>query len=109
MRLACPHCGLQALSALRKLALGPARDLSCRACGLRVGTAVGPSLLAFLPCAVVVVAVPLRWISGVEAMAVAGIAAIAATCLLYLWQVPLQRRELTDRRAVAEAQARATH
>lgn len=94
------------MSPWAKLVLGPARSVPCRACGLAVGVAVGPALAAFIPCAAVVVAVPLHWLRGTETMIASGIAAIAATCVLYWRWVPLVRRELTSAAAVKAAHER---
>lgn len=102
----CPHCGLPALPAWRKLALGPTARARCRRCGLAVGVAPGRALVALLPCLAVVAAVTLGWIARPPAMVAAGLAAIGATALLHLAWVPLVRRGLTDAQAVRAAHAR---
>ena len=103
---ACPHCGLAAMSALRKLALGPAAELRCRHCTLAVGVAVGPALLAFVPCLLVIVVVLAGWVREPALLIAGGAAAIVLTGAIYLWNVPLVRRELT-RPAMVEAAQRA--
>jgi hypothetical protein len=101
----CPHCGLQAMSALRKLALGPVAQIACRRCGLAVGVSVGPALLSFVPCAAIVVLVLLGRMHDPPPLIAGAAAAIALTCALYLWWVPLVRRELTRPEAVATARS----
>ncbi len=103
----CPHCGLPALSAWRKLMLGPAARLRCRHCGLQVGVAPLPALASFLPAALLVGAVLAGWITR-PAMMVSGAAlAIGFSVLLYLTVIPLVPRQLTDARAVRSARDRA--
>jgi hypothetical protein len=104
--LTCPHCGLWAMPAWRKLALGPAAEVACRSCGLAVGVAALPALASFVPCALVVLAVLLRWMTRPAPMIIAGAAAIAVTCYAYLLAVPLVRRGFTDARAVRAARER---
>ncbi len=104
MKLTCPHCSLQAMSAWRKLALGPAVRRPCRACGLRVGVEPVRAYAAFLPC--------FALIAGVNSLPVslmlpAAGAALVATFALYLTWVPLAKRQITDPDAVREATARA--
>lgn len=106
MRLVCPHCGLPALSPVRKLALGPAAKLACRRCGLAIGVAPGPALLSFVPSAAIVVAVLMRWLRDPATMIVAAVLALALTSALYLWWVPLVRRGLTLPDAVDAARRR---
>lgn len=101
--LTCPHCGLPAISALAKLALGWARQVPCRACGLRVTVAPLPAVASMLPCALVVLAVSLRWLRDPTTMVLAGVVSFAAMCVLYLWAVPLVRAQVTDASAVARA------
>ncbi|MCR5867105.1 hypothetical protein [Aquincola sp. J276] len=101
-RLQCPHCGLRALSAWRKLALGPAGRARCRSCGLRVGVAPVQALLAMLPSVLVVLAV-LTGIVRQPGLAVgAALLGIACTALAHQ-RIPLVRRQLTDRAAVQRA------
>lgn len=104
--LACPHCGLWAMPAWRKLALGPSAKVACRSCGLAVGVAPLPALAAFTPCMLVVLAVTLRWMTRPLPMILAGVAAIAVTCYAYLLAVPLVPRGFTDARAVRAARER---
>jgi hypothetical protein len=105
-QLTCPHCGLRAMPAWRKLALGPSAKVACRSCGLAVGVAPLPALVSFVPCAVVVLAVTLRWMTRPVPMVVAGAAAIAVTGWAYLLAVPLVPRGFTDARAVRAARER---
>jgi len=92
------------MSALRKLALGPAVEIKCRHCTLAVGVAVGPALLAFVPCTLLVVVVLVGWLDDTRMMVAGGVAAIVLTSVVYLWHVPLVRRELTRPERVEAAQ-----
>jgi hypothetical protein len=105
MKLACPHCSLPALSAARKLLLGPAASLPCRTCGLRVGVEPVRAYVAFLPCLAVVVGV--RALHDVDSMIAAGVLALVLTFALYLQWVPLVKRQITDPDAVRRAVERA--
>ena len=106
MKLTCPHCGLQAMSALKKLSLGWSRSVPCRACGLFVTVSPGPAVLSMLPCLVVVAAAVMRWIRDPVTLALVGVGAIAINVVLHLWWVPLTLAQLTDREAVRRAQER---
>lgn len=102
-RLRCPHCGLAALPAWRKLLLGPAGRTPCRRCGLAVGVAPGPAVLALMPC-LLVVAVALTGGGRRPLLLVAAtVLALATTGVLHLVSVPLVRRQLTDAAAVRRA------
>lgn len=102
-RLRCPHCGLAALPAWRKLLLGPAGRTPCRHCVLAVGVAPGPAVLAWLPC-LLVVAVALSGGGRRPLLLVAAtVLAVATTSVLHLVSVPLVRRQLTDAAAVRRA------
>jgi hypothetical protein len=103
MLIACPHCALPAMPAWRKLAVGPASQVPCRQCGLAIGLAVVPALVSFVPCAVLVVAVLAGWLREPTSMIVCALAALTMTSVLYLWWVPLVRRQLTQPAAVAAA------
>lgn len=100
MRLSCPHCGAQALSVWGKLTLGPAAQRPCSRCGLAVGTAVVPALIALAPCAIEVALLAGRVLRDPPTMIASAAFAFALTCALYLWWVPLAPRELTRRDAV---------
>lgn len=107
MLIHCPHCGLPALSPLRKLALGPSVSIACRHCGLRVGTQPMRALVSFIPSGLLV-----GWVLAAAprdpALTIAlGVLAFTVTCLLYLYWVPLIRRQFTVPEAVREAQERA--
>lgn len=103
----CPHCGLPALSAWRKLLLGPAARVRCRRCGLAVGVAPLPALASFVPAALLVVAVLAGWMTRPATMVAAAALAIGFSALLYVTVVPLVPRQLTDARAVRSARDRA--
>ena len=112
LRLRCPHCGLQALPAWRKCALGWDRPVACRACGLAVQVSSFRAMLATLPI-----------VGGAFALAVYGGLAGAlparpavgmlvlmalASLLAYLFGVPLQRAGRTDAQAVRRARLSGT-
>lgn len=105
MKTTCPHCGLDALPAWRKLALGPVAAVACRRCGLKVSTAVPQSLLAFVPCAGVVVVALGRLVRDPPALVALGAGAWALTAALYLLWVPLVPRQVTRQDAVQAARA----
>jgi len=105
MKLSCPHCSLRALSPARKMLLGPAATLQCRACGLRVGVEPVRAYASFLPCLAVVLGV--RALHDVESMIAAGVTALVLTFVLYLQWVPLVKRQITDPDAVRRASERA--
>lgn len=90
----CPFCGQPALSAWRKLTLGPARSLPCRACGRRVGVAFWPAAAVLAP-AVLFVALARRIAEHGYGLLV------AAAVLVLLWVfvgyarcVPLRKRSI---------------
>jgi hypothetical protein len=103
--LTCPHCGLDALPAWRKLALGPIATVSCRRCGLKVSAAVPQALVAFVPSLVAVVLV----LSGLwhrpATLVTVGAVGWLLTCVLYLLWVPLVPRQVTRQEAVVAARA----
>lgn len=103
----CPHCGLPALSAWRKLALGPAARLRCRHCALFVGVAPLPALASLMPAAMLVVAVLAGWMTRPAMMVAGAVVAVGFSALLYLTVVPLVPRQLTDAHAVQGARDRA--
>ena len=107
MLTSCPHCGLPALPAWRKLALGPAAKAACRRCGLAVGVAPWPALVSLAPCAAVVLAVAAGWLTRPATTIACGLAAIAVTCVAYLTAVPLVPRQRTDMKAVRAARSQA--
>lgn len=106
MKLTCPHCGLPAMSALKKLTLGWSRSVPCRNCGLLVTVSPGPAALSMLPCLVAIVATMMRWMRDPATLVAAGVGLIAINMALYLWWVPLIKAQLTDRQAVRRAQER---
>lgn len=99
-RLQCPHCGHRALPAWRKLCLGPAGRARCRHCGLWVGVAPLPALLAMLPCALVVLVALTGTVRRPLPLVLAAVLAIATTAVLHQLTVPLVRRQLSHRKAV---------
>ena len=106
MQLTCPHCGLQAFGAWRKLSLGPAGRARCACCGLAVGVATLPALAALAPCLALVAIVLLRWVTAPLALVGLGGAGIGITSAIHLL-IPLVPRHLTDARAVRAARERA--
>jgi len=106
MKLSCPHCRLRALSPARKMLLGPAASLQCRACGLRVSVEPVRAYASFLPCLAVVLGV--RALHDIDSMIAAGVAALVLTFALYLQWVPLVKRQITDPEAVRRATNRAS-
>ena len=94
MKLDCPHCGERAMSPAAKASLGPARTISCAACGRAVGTpwlALGVVMALVAAVVVMMVAVPgvtPTWLTWT--MVVVGGVLIA---LAYLFLVPLVDRE----------------
>lgn len=91
------------MPAWKKLALGWAREVPCRACGLLVTVSPLPAVAAMLPSMAVVMAVTLRWVRDPALMIMLGVVAFLTTCVLHLWAVPLVIAQLTDPRAVARA------
>jgi hypothetical protein len=94
MKLDCPHCGERAMSPVAKASLGPARTVSCAACGRAVGTpwlalAVVVALVAAVAAAMLATpGTTPAWITWT--MVVMGAILIA---LAYLYLVPLVDRE----------------
>ncbi|MFT4196283.1 hypothetical protein [Ottowia sp.] len=107
LRLRCPHCGLQALPAWRKIALGWDRPVACRACGLGVEVSSFRAMLATLPIVggAFVLAVYGGLARGLPARpAIAALVLMALVSVLaYLFGVPLQRAGHTDADAVRRA------
>jgi prepilin signal peptidase PulO-like enzyme (type II secretory pathway) len=85
----CPHCGQPGISALRKLALGPALPATCRSCGKKVGVPYW-SVLTTLPFIAGIILTLLRTYDclGIVIM-VTGF--IVGVVIDMVW-VPLQRR-----------------
>ncbi|CAN7294146.1 hypothetical protein [Rhizobacter sp. LjRoot28] len=105
MKLTCPHCGLDAMAAWRKLALGPVATSNCRRCGLKVSTAVPQAIAAFTPTLVAVAIVLSGLVRGASLLIAIGAIGWLVTCWLYLVWVPLVPRQVTRREAVLAAQA----
>lgn len=101
----CPHSVLPALSALKKLTLGWSRQVPCQSCGLLVTVSPLPAVASMLPCLIVIVAAPMRWMRDPVTLALAGVGAITINDVLYLWAVPLTKAQLTDSQAVQRARA----
>ena len=111
LRLRCPHCGLQALSAWRKWALGWDRPVACRACGLAVKVSGFHVMLATLPIAggSFLLAVYGGVMGGLPyRLATVLLALMAVASVLgYLFAVPLLRATHTDPEAVRRARDKA--
>lgn len=91
----CPHCGQAALSPVRKLLLGPSAVTACRACGGRVGVAIGPAWAALSPGLLVAasaIAIPQTSVRHLPALLLVDGLALSAMALAYAWWVPLRRR-----------------
>jgi DNA-directed RNA polymerase subunit RPC12/RpoP len=108
--LRCPHCGLQALPAWRKWALGWDRPVACRACGLGVKVSGWHATRATLPLvggafALAVYGGLARGLPGwaMPVLVLLGVASVLA----YLFAVPLQRAGHTDAHAVRQARQQA--
>ena len=88
-KLVCPHCGEPGIASWRKLFLGPARSVSCDACGARASVPVWSMVMA-IPIIVAIVIgyafddLVVRWI-----IIAAG---FAITAFLHIALVPLTRR-----------------
>jgi hypothetical protein len=98
---------MTAMGPMRKLALGPVRQISCRACGQAVGVGVVHALISFIPCATVIILVITKQLRGVDALIGAGLISLIFTCLLYVWWVPLVKRGLTNCQLVEAARTQA--
>lgn len=103
--LRCPHCGLPALPTWRKLLLGPAGRTTCRRCGLAVGVAAVPAVLAMLPSLAVVAMAVTGAARHPWLLAAAALLAVLTTTVLHLISVPLVPRQLTDAAAVRRARS----
>ena len=111
LRLRCPHCGLQALSAWRKLALGWDKPVPCQTCGLKVEVSSFRAMLATLPIVggafvLAVVGGVMRGLPAKPSLVLLALMAVASV-LGYLFAVPLQRASYTDEAAVRRARAEA--
>ena len=88
-KLFCPHCGAPSFSVWQKLFLGPARSVTCDACGARASVPIWSMAMA-IPVLIAVLigftvdAVAIRW----------SIIAIGfvATAYMHIAFVPLIRR-----------------
>lgn len=100
--LTCPHCGLRALPAYKKLMLGGVYSAPCRRCGLLV--CMSPlDVLSILPLVVFVLLIMLKWLRNPVAIVALGLLVFTACCLLRVFAVPLCKAQMTDRHAVARA------
>lgn len=89
--LACPSCSQPCLSVLRKLSLGPARSVACRACGCRVSVAwlSGAAMLLLATVApFVIAALGAGWLAGRVGSVPFGTFAAAFVVLLLLSSLP---------------------
>lgn len=111
LRLACPHCGLRAMSAPRKWALtafGWEKPMPCRACGQQVEVRSFSVMRWTAPfiffCLLASVLMAFGLIQPQLVMALAGALVIVALGGL-LFGVPLHKRGRTDPQAVQRAHA----
>lgn len=91
----CPHCGRPALSPARKLLLGPSSSATCRACGGRIGVALGKAWAALSPGLLVAASGLMIAQASIRFLPVILLLDALALLLMgaaYLWWVPLQRR-----------------
>ena len=111
LRLRCPHCGLRALSAWRKWALGWDRPVPCQACGLPVLVSGWFVVRATLPLVAgsLALAVVAGLRGGMSARTIMAwlIALGLCSALAFLFAVPLRRAGRSDAAAVQRARARA--
>ena len=90
MLLSCPRCGYRGLSIVRKLFLGPALPARCKVCRRKVGVPYLKFLAAGIPLLAALLVFPviqLRW-----AEALLGVLGFAATSLVVVYWVPLEKR-----------------
>jgi hypothetical protein len=98
--LDCPHCGNPAMSAAKKLWVGPARTVRCKSCGQPVSVAwLQSGLVLSLGWAPFLIVALFPVVTGVAAPLWVDIAAVAAFLIglvamfwLYVKFVPLVRR-----------------
>jgi hypothetical protein len=90
--LECPYCHAKAMSEAEKLRLGPARSVSCLACGQPVSVSWW-AMAAFLPFLLAMQAGFVLTSRQLGIVAIPCVAAgLAAMAYLHLWAVPLRRR-----------------
>jgi hypothetical protein len=86
-KLICPHCGAVGFSVWQKLFLGPARSVTCAACGARASVPAWSMVIA-IPVVVALVGglmldtAALRWIIIAAGIAVATYLQIALVPLI---------------------------
>ena len=111
LRLRCPHCGLQAMSAWRKWRLGWDRPVPCQACGLLVAVSGWHVVRASLPLVggAFAVAVVAGLVGGVRPGPTLGWLSVVALISAggFLFTVPLLRASHADPAAVRRARLRA--
>ncbi len=89
-KLNCPYCGHFAMSGLKKSFLGPARSVTCEACGQRVSVP-WVSMALMLPFLIgMIVLLPMIADFPVKIGVIAGIGILASLAQIYF--VPLERR-----------------
>ena len=113
LRLRCPHCGLQAMSAGRKWRLtlaGWDQPVACQACGQQVQVQSFSVMAWTAPfiflCLCAAVALAFRWMSvdwAVSLLVLSGLVALAGL----LFGIPLGRKGRTDEQLVQRARAAA--
>lgn len=108
--LACPHCGLQAMSPIRKWGLGWNRAAPCRACGLHLANEGLPWAVPLAPMLTALLAWPMvtqlsgGWAPGevFVGLLIGGGAVSLPLCLLR----PFVCQEVSDPAAVEHARRR---
>lgn len=88
MKLECPTCNQQAMSAMRKMFMGPARSARCESCHERVGVSF-MAVLVGVPFIAAILAGLFIDIEGyVHVLLV--VAAFLVQSVMHLWFVPLE-------------------
>ncbi|RRD59004.1 hypothetical protein EII20_00660 [Comamonadaceae bacterium OH2545_COT-014] len=111
LRLACPHCGLQAMSVWRKWGLtcfGWEKPVACHACGQSVEVNSFPVMAWTAPfilfCVLAAALMALGWRQHGLVLVLAGVLLLTGIGGL-LFGIPLDKRGRTDPQAVQRARA----
>lgn len=86
--------------------LGPAGSARCQLCGYKVGVDPLRALLAMLPLFLLVISISTGLLTDALAAVVLLLVLLSVCSMLYLYWVPLNLREITDRRLVEAARTR---